>query len=171
MFYVFDIETWNENLCNSQITPPPPRKMRHHQFRLHNHVLDLYSYNRIRSQHWTNLFSHTSNLSRLSAKTGPFWLPGIKYLLTIFVNQSLIIVISVNVFKGSQLGTFFPLAIVYCYLEFKLCYLKNLKLFSIRVKESFEPIVLRKKKATGFCSFYNIFLEKPIFEWRKVILW
>ena len=36
--------------------------------------------------------------------------------------------------KGSQLDTVCPLAIVYCYLEFKLPYLKNLKLFSIRVK-------------------------------------
>ena len=26
---------------------------------------------------------------------------------------------------------------MYCYLEFKLCYLKNLKLFSIRVEELF----------------------------------
>ena len=32
---------------------------------------------------------------------------------------------------------------MYCYLEFKLCYLKNLKSFSIRVKELFEPIVLQ----------------------------
>ena len=29
--------------------------------------------------------------------------------------------------------------LVYCYLEFKLRYLKNMKLFSIRVKELFEP--------------------------------
>ena len=29
---------------------------------------------------------------------------------------------------------------MYCYLEFKLSYLKNLKLISIRVKELFEPI-------------------------------
>ena len=42
--------------------------------------------------------------------------------------------------------------IVYCYLEFKLRYLKNLKLFSIRVKELFEPIVLWKK-AMGFALF------------------
>ena len=48
-------------------------------------------------------------------------------------------------FKGSQLGTFCPQAIVYCYLEFKLCYLRNLKLFSIRVKELFELTVLWKK--------------------------
>ena len=59
--------------------------------------------------------------------------------------------------KGSQLGTFCPKAIiVYCYLEFKLHYLKNLELFSIR--ELFEPIVLRKKKKKKkgqgvFCSF------------------
>ena len=31
------------------------------------------------------------------------------------------------------------------YLEFKLSYLKNLKLFSIRVKELSEPIVLWRK--------------------------
>ena len=36
--------------------------------------------------------------------------------------------------------------LVYCYIEFKLRYLKNLKLFSIRVKDLFEPIVLQKKK-------------------------
>ena len=33
-------------------------------------------------------------------------------------------------------------AIVYCYLKFKLSYLKNLKLFSIRVKQLSDPIVL-----------------------------
>ena len=47
--------------------------------------------------------------------------------------------------KGLQLDAFSPKAIVYCYLEFKLSYLKNLKLFSIRVKELFEPIVLWRK--------------------------
>ena len=56
-------------------------------------------------------------------------------------------------FKGSQLGAFFPYAIVHCYHEFKFCYLKNLKLFSVRVQELFELIVLRKKKAIDFCSF------------------
>ena len=50
-----------------------------------------------------------------------------------------------NVLKGSQLDAFSPQAIVYCYLEFKLSYLKNLKLFSIRVKELSEPIVLWRK--------------------------
>ena len=39
--------------------------------------------------------------------------------------------------KGSQLGAFCPYALVNCYLEFKLRYLKNLKLFSIRVKQLF----------------------------------
>ena len=45
-------------------------------------------------------------------------------------------------FKGVTMDAFSPLAIVYCYLEFKLSNLKNLKLFSIRVKELSEPIVL-----------------------------
>ena len=81
-------------------------------------------------------------------------------------------------FKGSQLGAFSPKAIVYCYHEFKLRYLKNQKLFSIRVKELFDPIVLQKKKKKKkkkekkrkrrwvFALFKSIFLEKPIFEWR-----
>ena len=47
-------------------------------------------------------------------------------------------------FTGSQLGAFCPYALVYCYLEFKLRYHKNLKSFSIRVKEFFQPIVLPK---------------------------
>ena len=46
--------------------------------------------------------------------------------------------------------------IVYCYLEFKLRYLKNLKLFSIRAKELFELIVLRQK-ADGFLLFLKAF--------------
>ena len=40
-------------------------------------------------------------------------------------------------FKGLQMGAFCPQAIVYSYLEFKLRYLKNLKLFSITVNELF----------------------------------
>ena len=51
---------------------------------------------------------------------------------------------------------------MYCYHEFKLLYLKNHELFSITVKELFEPIVLRKK-TTSFCSFQKHFLEKPFF--------
>ena len=39
-----------------------------------------------------------------------------------------------------------------------------MKLFSIGVKELFEPIVLQKEKATGFLLFLKTFLEKPIFE-------
>ena len=44
---------------------------------------------------------------------------------------------------------------MYCYLEFKLRYLKNLKLFSIRVKQLFEPIVsyFEGKNAMGFLLF------------------
>ena len=56
--------------------------------------------------------------------------------------------------KGSQLGVFCSQTIVNCYLEFKLRYLKNLKLFSIRVKELFTPIVLRRK-GDGFLLFLN----------------
>ena len=51
----------------------------------------------------------------------------------------------VTIVKGSQLRAFFPLVIVYCYLEFELWYRDNLKLFSVRVKQSFESILLRKK--------------------------
>ena len=47
-----------------------------------------------------------------------------------------------GIIKGSQPDALSPLAIVYCYLKFKLSYLKNLKLFSIRAKELSEPIVL-----------------------------
>ena len=47
---------------------------------------------------------------------------------------------------------------MYSYLEFKLRYLKNLKLFSIRVKKLSEPIVC-EEKATGFSSFISIFLR------------
>ena len=53
--------------------------------------------------------------------------------------------IGLSTIKGWQLHAFSPSAIVYCYLEFKLRYLKNLKLFSIRVKELSEPIVLWRK--------------------------
>ena len=50
--------------------------------------------------------------------------------------------------------------IVFYYLEFKLPYLKNLKLFSIRVKELFESIVLRKKNRRRVCAlFKSIFLR------------
>ena len=47
-----------------------------------------------------------------------------------------------NWLKASQLHAFCPSAIVYCYIEFKLSYLKNLKMFSISVRQLFEPIVL-----------------------------
>ena len=48
---------------------------------------------------------------------------------------------------------------VYCYLEFKLSYLKNLKLFSIRVKELSEPIILRRKRRWVLALFISIFLR------------
>ena len=50
---------------------------------------------------------------------------------------------------------------MYSYLEFKLRYLKKkLKLFSIGVKELFEPIVLRRKGDGVFAVFKDIFLKK-----------
>ena len=42
-----------------------------------------------------------------------------------------------RLFKRSQLGAIYQKALVYCYLEFKLRYLKDLKLLSIKVKELF----------------------------------
>ena len=45
------------------------------------------------------------------------------------------------------------------YLEFKLCYLKNLKSFSIRVKELFKLIVLPKESRRVFALFKRIFLR------------
>ena len=45
---------------------------------------------------------------------------------------------------------------LYCYLEFKIRYLKNLKWFSIRIKEFFKPIVL-KKKTDEFLLFLKAF--------------
>ena len=47
---------------------------------------------------------------------------------------------------------------MYCYLEFKLRYLKNLKLLSIRVKELFESIVFAKKRRRVFALFIKFFL-------------
>ena len=52
---------------------------------------------------------------------------------------------------------------MYCYLEFKLRYLKNLKLFSIGVKELSEPMVFvkkkkkkkKKKKGDGFLPIFE----------------
>ena len=49
----------------------------------------------------------------------------------------------------------FVQTIVYCHLQFELRYLKNLKLFLIRVKELLEPIVLRRK-GDGFLLFLKI---------------
>ena len=47
---------------------------------------------------------------------------------------------------------------MYCYLEFKLRYLKNGNCFQLQsVKELFEPIVLRGKKGDGFLLFLKLF--------------
>ena len=61
---------------------------------------------------------------------------------------------------GVPICPFYP----YCYLEFKLCYLKNLKLFSIGIiQELFESIVLwKKKKADGFLLFLKAFVRNKM---------
>ena len=64
-----------------------------------------------------------------------------KFVYSLHLTSYLIFQYNIKV-KGSQLDAVSQLAIGYCYLEFKLSYLKNLKLFSIRVKELSEPIVL-----------------------------
>ena len=43
---------------------------------------------------------------------------------------------------------------MYCYLELKLRYLINLNLFSIKVKELFEPICFAKKWLRVFAYFF-----------------
>ena len=60
--------------------------------------------------------------------------------------------------RGHNWVHFAHMAIMYCYLEFKLRYLKNLQLFSIRVKELFQPIVLRKKKGRRVFALFITFL-------------
>ena len=71
-------------------------------------------------------------------------------------------------FKGSQLRAFCPLAIVHCYLEFKLCYFQSLKLFSIRVKELFKPIILEKRQRV-FALLKRIFLRnRPLSEAQEL---
>ena len=84
----------------------------------------------------------------------PFHRQKKKNYKTIFVAQYIFFVL-----KESQLGVFCPQAIGYCYLKFKLRYLKNQKLFPIRVKESFEPIVLRNKGDGVFALFISICLR------------
>ena len=71
--------------------------------------------------------------------------------LNCMLGIDVILMIALHV-KCSQLDAFYPKAKVFCYFEFKLRLLKNLKLFSIRIKELFEPIVLREK-GDGFLLF------------------
>ena len=61
--------------------------------------------------------------------------------------------------KGWQLDALSPLTIVYCYLEFKLSYLKNLKLFSIGVKDLIWACSFVKKRRRVLTLFINIFLR------------
>ena len=63
---------------------------------------------------------------------------------------------------GSQLDVFPEGHNVHHYHKFKLWYLKNLNMFSIKIKELFGPIVLYNK-LKGFCFIWKHLLEKPIF--------
>ena len=70
---------------------------------------------------------------------------------------------------GVTTGGLLPIGYtVYFYIEFKLRYLKTLKLFSIRVKKLFEPLVLhkkkkKKKKAEGFLLLLKAFSSETDF--------
>ena len=66
-----------------------------------------------------------------------------------------------NVFKGVTTGDILPIGPSVLLPEFKLCSLKNLKLFSIRVKELFEPKPLRgeKKSRQVFALSESIFFR------------
>ena len=48
---------------------------------------------------------------------------------------------------------------MYCYLKFKLRYLKNMKLFTSTIQELFEPIVFREKSQRVFALFKCMFLR------------
>ena len=91
-----------------------------------------------------------------------------------------------NVVKGkikrSQLAAFYLKALVYCYLEFKLRYLKNLKLFSIIWAYSFmkkrwrvfafKSIVLREGSLSNTRWFYGKktlnWVGKCVFNWKLI---
>ena len=79
---------------------------------------------------------------------------------TLYLCQSVLVFFKV---KGSQLGVFCPWAIVYCYIEFKLRYLKNLKLFSIRVKRIIWACSVMNKSRWVFALFKSIFLRNRSF--------
>ena len=57
-----------------------------------------------------------------------------------------------------------PIGHIVLLLEFQLRYLKKLKLFSIWIKELFEPVVSRKIRRRIFALFKKHFLEIPIVE-------
>ena len=53
---------------------------------------------------------------------------------------------------------------MYCYFEFKLRYLKNLKLFSISVNEIIEAYSFTEKRRRVFALFKSIFLKTDLWE-------
>ena len=59
--------------------------------------------------------------------------------------------------QGVTTGCILAIDILYCYLEFKFCYLKNMKLCLIIVKELFEHIL--QKQSMGFSPLKSISLR------------
>ena len=92
-------------------------------------------------------------------RAGHTYLPKIKLSAPGIISDAKLWYIARASAKGSQLGAFSPIGYSNCYLEFKLWHLKNLKLFSIRVKELFGPIFLWGKKWHVFALFTSIFLR------------
>ena len=92
---------------------------------------------------WTSIKQHFHDISNNSFAIIRQLKAGILYMHELII-QSLV---HYQILKGWQLGALCPYVIVYCYLIFNLRYLKNLKLFSIRLKQLFESIVLLFLKA------------------------
>ena len=72
--------------------------------------------------------------------------------------------------SGVTTGCILPIGIVYCYLEFKLRYLKNLKMFSIRVKELFGAYSFAEKNTDGFLLLKKKKKKKKKKTWETELL-
>ena len=65
--------------------------------------------------------------------------------------------------RGQDL-IYFAMGNIAYYLEFKLRYLNSLKLFPIKVKELFEPLVLRRKGDECLLFLKALFLETGLWK-------
>ena len=70
-------------------------------------------------------------------------------------------------FKGSQLGAFCPYAMVNGYIEFKLRYLKNMKLFSIILEKRIIWAYSFAQKGDGFLHW----LVKYVYDLISELCW